>query len=334
MPSDILPRMKIGIIATSSTVPQIELDLGVEHLRSAAFDVLVHPQCRQQHFTFAGTDRARADALLEYAFDPSIDVVWAARGGYGATRILPLLAERTNDRKPPPKLLVGYSDLTALHEFVRHRWHWAALHAPMPAANDFPRINPDELAATFALVRHERPRLAWEHASLSFIADPPNNPLRGPMLGGNLCVWNCLTGTPYAPRAHGAILFFEDLSEAYYRIDRIMTQLVQSGQLEGVRAIVLGDFTHCEDEKHMVLAERPDPSRPAEPARKPLRPTFDRVQAFQEIFGALSDRLHIPIAAGLPVGHGPNFHPLPLGGEYELSPNGRLTLRAWDWLAD
>jgi muramoyltetrapeptide carboxypeptidase len=324
--------MKTGIIATSSAVPLVELDLGVEHLRAAGLDLLVHPQCRQQHFTFAGTDRARAEALLEYAFDPSIDVIWAARGGYGATRLLPLLEEMAGDRKPPRKLLVGYSDLTALHEFVRRRWNWAGLHAPMPAANNFPQIKSDELAATIALVRRQRPQLAWEHAPLSFIGDAPKQPLRAPVLGGNLAVWNCLIGTPYAPRAHGAMLFFEDIGEAYYRIDRIMIQLVQSGGLDEVRAILLGDFTNCTDEKHMVLAERPDPSEPGEPARKPLRPWFEREEAFDEIFGTLSRRLGIPFATGMPVGHGPNFWPLPLGGEYELTPEGHLKLRQWDWL--
>src|SRR5689334_5353815 len=99
---------RIGIVAASSVVPPVEFEAGVAHLRDNGFDVRVHGAVLRQHFTFAGTDEQRAGALVEFAHDPAIDVVWLARGGYGATRLLPMLDRLTATRgKPPRKLLVG-----------------------------------------------------------------------------------------------------------------------------------------------------------------------------------------------------------------------------------
>src|SRR5690348_5965262 len=109
--------IKVGIVAASSVVPEIELVAGLEHLRRNGFDPIVHEQVLKQHFTFAADDLERATAFLGYALSPNLDVIWMARGGYGAQRILPLLDELTsgkrgNPRNKPKKLLVGYSDVT------------------------------------------------------------------------------------------------------------------------------------------------------------------------------------------------------------------------------
>ena len=129
----------VGIFAASSVVPKLEFDAGVEHLREFGFDPRIEAQVTTEHFLFPGTDAARAEAIHRLALDPSVDVLWAARGGYGAGRLLPLLEKLTSERGAPrqKKLLVGYSDVTLLHEFVRARWGWSTLHAPMPAASNF-----------------------------------------------------------------------------------------------------------------------------------------------------------------------------------------------------
>src|SRR5436190_10140741 len=116
--------IRVGVVAASSVVPSLEFELGIEHLRSLGYDVTVHPDVLAQHFTFAGTDEQRATALFEFGRDSRFDVVWSARGGYGAGRLLPLLDELTAKHGPPAagKLLVGYSDVTVLHEYVRTHW--------------------------------------------------------------------------------------------------------------------------------------------------------------------------------------------------------------------
>src|SRR4051794_1656528 len=101
--------MRIGIVAPSAPVGQVELANGVARLREAGLDVVVHPQCADQHFVFAGTDAQRAKAFYEFATDNRIDAIWAAGGGYGATRVLPLLEEMAEaSGTPGRKLLIGY----------------------------------------------------------------------------------------------------------------------------------------------------------------------------------------------------------------------------------
>src|SRR5262245_14625338 len=93
--------LKVGIVAPCSPVGQVELGFGVEVLRESGFEVKVHPQCAKQHFVCAGTDQERAEAFFEYAHDPEVDVMWSARGGYGAGRLLPLLMNMTRQRGKP-----------------------------------------------------------------------------------------------------------------------------------------------------------------------------------------------------------------------------------------
>jgi muramoyltetrapeptide carboxypeptidase len=320
--------VRVGIFAASSTVPAFEFERGVQHLRASGFDPIVHEQVPTQHFTFAGRDEERAAALFQYAIDATIPVLWAARGGYGAARLLPLLEDLTARHGVPPKkkLLVGYSDVTVLHEFVRQRWGWSRLHAPMPAETKFFAMDSAAFAPIAALVRGQLGLGPSTDRPLSWITAPPASRIDAEMIGGNLSLWQNLAGTPWQPAAAGKILFFEDLGEPFYRIDRMVTHLVQAGMLDGAAAIVLGSFHNCKDEDNQCWANSEGTEK------KSLRRTFDEREGFDEIFGTVGRRLGIPIAYGLPVGHGPHVAPLPLGATYALQPDGRLSLTSWDWL--
>jgi muramoyltetrapeptide carboxypeptidase len=333
-------KIRVGVVAASSTVPQVEFAIGIDHLRSAGFDVTVHPQVAEHHFTFAGTDQRRAQALYEYAIDPDFDVIWMARGGYGATRLLPLLESLARERGKPTrqKLLVGYSDVTVLHEFVRSRWDWCTLHAPMPSASNFSMLKESEWRATIDLVHGRKCQNVWSDPALRFMNGAPQHPIDAEIVGGNLSLWAALMGTPFAPVTNGRMVFLEDIGEAFYRIDRMMTQLVQAGAFSGVRALILGDFTNCNDEDNQCLAT-PDPGvdpksllNSPNAKKQSLRKVYQQAEAFEEIFATLGRRLSLPIVMGLPVGHGPNFAPLPLGAKYRLTPDGKLELLNWSWL--
>ena len=316
--------MRVAIVAASSVAPRADLDAGVERLRAEGFDVRVDDRCAARHFTYAGTDEQRAAAFWEAATDPDVDVVWMARGGYGAGRLLPMLAERAaREGAPPRKLLVGYSDVTVLHEFVRTRWRWATLHAPMPAAADFGAYDKAHWRALVDLVHGRHPHRAWGERPLAWLNPPAAGAsIEAEVVGGNLALWSSVAGTPFAPTAGaGRMVFLEDVGEKFYRIDRMLTQIRQGGLLDGAKAVLLGDFTACDDDA-VKLVRGPDG------AQVPLRPRIEWEEAVREIFGALP----VPVATGLPVGHGPNFAPLPLGARYRAWEDGAFELVEWDWL--
>lgn len=318
----------VGIFAASSIVPQIEFAAGIEHLKKFGFDPRIAAQVSKHHFMFPGDDEERAQAIYDLALDPSIPVLWAARGGYGAGRLLPILDRLTRERGAPPakKLLVGYSDVTILHQFARNRWGWSTLHAPMPAASNFSKLDEQEWRSIVALAHKKPTALPWESTALHWMTDPPQTPLSGKLIGGNLSLWAALAGTPDAESGARKIIFLEDVDEAFYRIDRMLVQLEQSGAFDGALAIVLGDFTSCHDEDNMCLASATSGEK------KPLRKVFEQSEAFEHIFTPISKRLRLPIAQGLGVGHGPHYAPLPLGATYDLSREGMLKLVEWDWL--
>lgn len=196
----------------------------------------------------AGTDQQRAEDLNEAYADPEVRAVFAVRGGWGCARILPLLdwkAIRAN-----PKLLIGFSDITALHLAFAAQAGFPTIHGPN-AANSWPATSWNSF---------------W---SLAFAADRPllRNPditafdplqqdrwrtttirpgkASGTLIGGNLTVLAALLGTPWLPDFSGAILFLEDTGEAEYRVDRMLTQLALAGILGKAAGIVFGQCTRC-----------------------------------------------------------------------------------------
>lgn len=310
-----LAAMKIGVVATSSPVGKHELNAGLNRLRKAGFELVVHSNVLNRAFVNAGTDDERATSFLEYAYDDSIDAIWCARGGYGAARTVNAIEAMTKDRpSPKPKLLVGYSDVTFLHEYVRQRWGWRTLHAPMVAAS--PGTPAEQWAAADAIVRGERPELGYQRACLRWHGPAPARDIAGDVVGGNLSLWVTLAGTSWQPPAKGKILFFEDIGEKLYRIDRMVMQLEQARMLDGAAAIVLGDFTDCDDESPTVLGD--------DGTRVPMRKTLTLDEGLEEIFGRVARKLGIPLASGLPVGHGPSYWPLMLGARHRLTCAGAL----------
>lgn len=331
--------MQIGLFTPASPIGPVELARGVAKLRDAGFVVRVHDQAMAQHFMYAGTDAQRAGALWDLATDDAVDALWCTRGGYGCTRLLPLLDELTKQHGPPPrKLLVGYSDVTVLHEYARTRWGWATLHADMPATGSFTAsLAQDEFDATVKLVKGETLAQVgplFGDTTMRFFTAPPAENIEGELLGGNLATWNYLTGTPYQPASvAGKLLFFEDVGEGFHKMDAYFTQLAQAGGLDGVAGVILGGFHDCDDTASTVLAQEDAPADGGAPPRRPVRPTFTEAQALEHITTPLAEKYGFPVAWKLPVTHGPDHWPLPLGATYRLTPDGRLSLRAWDWLA-
>ncbi len=311
----------VGIFAPASPVPQVEMAMNLEFLASRGVEIVVHEQCSKSHAFFAGTDEERAGAFLDLAYSKGVDILYGARGGYGSARLFPFIEKAAKKRgKPPKKILIGYSDMTALNAFVQARWGWKCIHSPMPSLNRLENLSVGPKNKLISVLRGEEtsPKLK---AQLELVSGKLVRPLSGPVKGGNLAVLCSLLGTPYFENyAKNTILFLEDVTETLYRIDRMMVQLAQSKMLKNVQAVVWGTFTQCEDKSPQVLAD------PVSGKTQPLRTVMTQRKAMDFIASDFTASTGIPVLRGLNVGHGmeegKGQELLVFGEKYKLSKTG------------
>lgn len=234
----------VAVVAPSGPFDALRFEQGLAVL-SQRYRPVVAPEASARFRYLAGDDAARLGALQRVLDDRSFAAVVAARGGYGAMRLLPQL------RLERPVTLLGFSDVTALHLAFQRRG-WRSIHGPV--VTQLGAQPADVVARTFELLEGRRVApLVGTEAIHPGIAE-------GPLLGGNLSLLASLVGTPFFPSLDGAVLLLEDVGERLYRLDRMWTQLELSGVLKGVAGVVLGEFSDCEDKgaaysSREVLAE-------------------------------------------------------------------------------
>jgi len=309
-PRRLAPGQTVGLVAPSSAPNEPEhIRFAVETLESLGFRVRPGAHLFDRDGYLAGADAARAADLNAMFADDAVDAVWCVRGGYGASRILPLL---DYDRvRQTPKALIGFSDITALHMALHTQAGLVSLHGPV-AWRAFTPYTLGEcrrvLFETTVPVRVAGPppferregQLDRENRVTTLVPGVA----RGRLVGGNLCLMAHLTGTRYAPDLRGAILFLEDVDEPYYRIDRFLTQLWLSGSLDGVAGVAFGKFTRCE------------PSA-----------SFVQNRVLEDILAERCRGLGVPAVSGLMIGHVDDQATLPIGCVAELDADaGTLTL--------
>jgi muramoyltetrapeptide carboxypeptidase len=243
-PRRLVPGDRVAVVAPSGPVPEDRLLAGLDVLRDWDLDPVVMPHvlARHQRFPYlAGEDADRARDLQAAWCDPDTAAVICARGGYGAQRMADLL-DWDAMRAAPPKVFAGYSDITALHEAFATRLSLATLHGQMAASAVFldDKDSQEHLRATL-----------FEPESVMTLGLPGARALvpgraAGITLGGCVSLLAADLGTPYArPSAAGGLLLIEDTGEEPYRLDRILTQLLRSGWLDGVTGIGLGSWEGC-----------------------------------------------------------------------------------------
>lgn len=294
----------IGVFAPAGGVDPARLDEGIARLEAAGHRVVVAGQARRQWRYFAGTDEERLEGLHRMLDDPAIDVMLAARGGYGITRILPAIDwTRVGESG---KAFAGFSDFTAFNCAALALGGLVTLHGPM-LASDFGDGEPDEF-----MRRHFEATLWGEEDSQIVACDHGRAPgtIRGRLWGGNLSVLAHLVGTPYLPVFDGGLLYVEEIAEEPYAIERLFLQLHHAGILERQRAVLLGQFTDC------VASNR---------SRYPY--------AMDEVVETLRAIAPCPVLTGLPFGHVARKLTLPFGVQALLSlAAGEYTL-VWPGLA-
>lgn len=295
-PPRLRPGDRVAVVSPSGPVPKDRLDAGCAVLRDWGLDVVLAPHATDVHDRFeylAGTDADRAADLQSAWLDPSVVGIFCARGGYGVQRMVDLL-DWSAMGAVPPKVFVGYSDITGLHEAFATRLGIVTLHAPMVGGR--PLVT-DERSARLLRTALFEPESALELTSPAAVTLVPGV-ARGVTLGGCVSLLAAELGSPTArASAAGGILLIEDVEEERYRLDRTFTQLLRSGWLDGVAGIVLGSWYDCEDGVHDLVLDR---------------------------FGGLG----VPIVGELGFGHGPSSITVPLGVPATLDAGARTL-----WLA-
>ncbi|HEV7732995.1 MAG TPA: LD-carboxypeptidase [Candidatus Binatia bacterium] len=284
------------MVAPAGRVHEERLVAGARVLEGWGLRVVMGDAVLARQAYLAGPDDARRGDLQRMIDDPGIDAIFCARGGYGSQRIIPSLDLTGLVQRPKP--VIGYSDITALLTAMLGTGV-SGIHGPMVAA-DLSRGITDHSRDHLLRVLTD-PDYLWE---VDVPVEVRPGRATGRLVGGCLSVLVSLAGTPWAPDLDGTILFLEDTHEWPYRLDRLLTQLLQSGRLEGVAGVVFGTMASCR--------------------------SLDGVESLDVVRERFADVAY-PVAFGLASGHDPAEHDvenlaLPLGTRVVLdTARGRLT---------
>lgn len=275
----------IGIAAPASPDEGLDISSAVQVLHGLGYKTVMAPNTKERDGFFAGTDMDRAAGVNTLFSNDDVKAIVCLNGGYGSARILDKLDYAMIAKHP--KLLIGFSDITALHTALGEKAGIVTVHGPM--------MN--------TLVPANHSAYTWQQFTngvtttepIGMLSLPPGKNLQtiiagtaqGKLVGGNLTMLAAAAGTPYELKGDGAVLVLEDVNEDAYRIDRMMQQLWQNGLLKRVNAIVYGDFLNCGHDLGDFT-------------------TDDVLTYYAKLAGK-------PAIKGLPIGHGMDNAFLPLG---------------------
>lgn len=297
-PPRLRPGDTVGLIEPAGfTDDEFDLQLVMDGIKAMGLNPKPAPHLMARYGYLAGKDEARAADVNAMFADRDVRAIFAVRGGWGCARILPYLdwgVIRAN-----PKLLTGFSDITALHMAIAARAGFTTIHGPN-AASAWGKLSLDSFRAvafeggtpTYQTPEGTEDRIVQRNGRIRTLRP---GKATGRLLGGNLTVLTALMGTPYLPRFDGAILFLEDVDEAEYRIDRMLTQLALGGVLRRVAGVVFGFCTDCR-------------------ARGPSYGGF----TLSEVLKQHLEPLGVPAFQGALIGHIPNQFSIPLGVRAEI----------------
>ena len=296
----------IGVIAPASAPnPADKIDRGVRYLESLGYRVELGAHVRDVRGYLAGGDAHRADDFNTMVRDPRVRAIFAVRGGYGTPRILDLIDYTALKRNP--KIIVGYSDLTAMQLAIFKRTGLITFSGPMVAVEMQDSIDPFTEDIFWRTLTSAR--------AIGALPVPGDAPLRirfpgthrggvsGLLLGGNLSLLTSIAGSRFLPSFVGSLLLLEEVEEEPYRIDRMLAQLRHASILTRTNGVVLGAFTDCTP-------------------HNPSNPTL----TLNEIFSDYLESLGKPVVENLAYGHIPRKLTLPIGAAARIVTRHRTSL--------
>jgi len=299
LPKRLAPGDTVGVVApASATFQSVDVAVARESLEALGLKVKIGEHVLSRHGYLSGADKDRAADINRFFKDDSIRAVLPIRGGWGSSRVLPHLD--FNEIRRNPKIVLGYSDITALHLAIHAKTGLVTFHGPNGmgrwdtwSVEYLKRVLFNAEAVTF-----ENPKALSDRNSLTQTENRVQTitpgTARGPLIGGNLTVMTAILGSPYVPPTEGAILFLEDVGEDLYRIDRMFTQLKLAGILDRIKGFVFGTCAECGPGEGFASL------------------------TLEEIFADHIKPLKVPAWFGAMIGHQTPQWTLPVGADVEI----------------
>ncbi len=289
------PGDTIGIMAPSSRTDRVRVDEAVKILESMGYKVKVHAQTHQSHHSSAGIPADKVQAFEELWSDPDVKAIMAARGGNESGEMLPALDYKKLGATP--KIVIGYSDVTALLLAINKQSDIVTFHGPV--LHSLRTMDQGHLTQCFRMLSgHEK------DIDISGSQTLQAGTAQGRLIGGNLSILCSLMGTPYQPDFKGALLFVEDIGDELSRINRFFLQLKLAGVFNQISGLIVGDFSDLTDEG--VLE-------------------FER--SVMDMLKHHTQGTSFPIVTEAPFGHQNALITLPVGASAELTASQKPTLR-------
>jgi muramoyltetrapeptide carboxypeptidase len=302
VPKRLKPGDTLAIISPAGpTKDETQWKKGIQLLETVGFHVKLGQYAKQNTGYLAGTDQERVYDLHWAFTHPEINGILCARGGYGCMKLLPLIDWTKIDQNP--KILIGFSDVTALLLPIWQKAGIVGFYGPMLTSN-LCHDEPDSLSQLLDVVRDQQ-QYPFEIKNYNDYVCLKPGFAKGRLLGGNLSLLTSLCGTPYQPDTSGCILFVEDWHESPYTLDRKFQQMKLAGLLDNIAALLLCDFSEMNDD--------PD--------------YFNESRQWPDFWRWLTQDLNIPVGLGFSVGHGKQTGTLPIGVNAQFdAQSGQLLL--------
>lgn len=288
----------IGLVSPGSYISESELQDSIKNLEALGFKVVYSDKILLQNGYFSGTDEQRAEDLTNMFKRNDVAGIVCTRGGYGCARILPLLDYDVIENNP--KVLIGYSDVTALHYGIFKKTGLVTFHGPVSIStfNTFSVVNFRKVlmnpVSGIVLMNSN----SGEDENIYGIVSLVNGKKQGKLLGGNLSIAVSLIGTEFDLDYKDAIIYLEEIGEEPYHIDRMLTQMIQTAKFRETNGIAMGIFRKCEP--------------------KQSDPSFSKSFSLMDVLKDRLGNLKIPVVYGMSFGHIKDKFTIPFGIKAEL----------------
>lgn len=232
----------IGIVAPASFTSLESLENAKITLENMGFKVVLGKSTKSRWYSYAGSDKIRANDINSFFANNKIDGIMCMRGGYGSNRIVELIDYSII--KKNPKVFIGYSDITTLHTIIFKKTGLITFHGPMAVSNFLKEYNEKTYKSFETVVMKNNDEIYLKNFSKE-LAVLCEGIAEGEIIGGNLATLLATLGTEYDADYYGKILFLEEIGENTYKIDRMLNHLKKMKVFEKINGIILGDFKDC-----------------------------------------------------------------------------------------